>query len=240
MRFVVKNTTKYGLLDWFCPLSCRGCGALGGVVCECCKKYLNEAHEPLCPLCKQLKNRGDAAKLTLRDYCCEDCGMSVPICVGGWKEGLLGDLVKAYKYQAERAIGKTLAELMAERLPQDLPEDTIVVPLPTIGRHVRERGFDHTLRLAKLLARLRGWQCEKILLRASDAVQVGADAKTRQKQAARAYAAKGTVDPAKTYLLLDDIWTTGASALAAVEAMRKARAEKIVVGVVATGRAREE
>ncbi len=54
MKFVVKNTTRSGLLDLLCPHTCRGCGRLGAVLCECCKNDLPESPLRVCPLFQQV------------------------------------------------------------------------------------------------------------------------------------------------------------------------------------------
>lgn len=64
--------------------------------------------------------------------------------------------------------------------------------------------------------------------------------KQRQHQAEQAYEMMAPVDKRATYLLLDDIWTTGASALAAARVLRQAGAKKVIMAVLATGKAREE
>lgn len=163
--------------------------------------------------------------------------------VGGWREGVLEELVEEYKYQSVWAMGEVLAEIVDGALPMEgeadwcgATEEVVVVPLPTIGRHVRERGLDHTLRVARKLAKRRGWKCEQVLLRAADTVQVGAKANEREEQARKAYVARGEVDAKKTYVLLDDVWTTGASMRAAAEVMRKAGAERLIGVVIAVGR----
>ena len=55
----------------------------------------------------------------------------------GFREGLMDELVKTYKYKSVRAIGQVLVELLDEVLPEI---EVVAVPLPTIRRHVRERG----------------------------------------------------------------------------------------------------
>ena len=67
--------------------------------------------------------------------------------------GALKSLINNYKYNSVRACGDALAELLAECINI---ESAVVVPLPTIGKHVRERGFDHTKLLARKLVRLKG------------------------------------------------------------------------------------
>ena len=177
---------------------------------------------------------------------CPDCGLAgfMGLFVGGWREEVLMKMVEEYKYQSVWAVGDALVDILNAALPTHEDEnwrgeEIVVVPLPTIGRHVRERGLDHTLRLAWKLARRRGWKCEQLLVRAVDTVQVGAKASEREEQARKAYAVRGKLDAKKVYVLLDDVWTTGASMRAAAEVMKAAGAEGIVGVVVAAGRGRD-
>ena len=239
MKLVVKNTTRCGLLDLLCPYTCRGCGRLGTVLCERCKNNLIKTPLRVCPLCQQVLADAGKSGATWGNYRCEDCGMGFDaLFVGGWREGVLAKLVKEYKYQAVRAIGEVLVDVLDRAIPE-LPEGTVVVPLPTVGRHVRERGLDHTLNLAKKLARRRGWKCQQLLLRAADTVQVGTKASERMAQAKKAYMVQKEVDGEVNYLLLDDVWTTGASMLAAEEVMRAAGAKSVVGVVIAVGRQKQ-
>lgn len=236
MGFVVKNTTEFGLLDLLCPHTCRCCGQLGAVLCKCCKKNLLAQKQPLCPICKQIVAK--SAKKVKNIQSCPDCETPfLGLWSFGWREGVLEKLVEEYKYQSVRAMGEVLVELYDAVLPTELC-NIVVVPLPTIGRHVRERGFDHTLTLAKKLARRRSWRCEQILGRAADTVQVGAKVADRKAQAAKAYVVRGKVDPRQHYLLLDDVWTTGSTMLAAEQVLRAAGAEVISGVVLAVSRSK--
>lgn len=141
----------------------------------------------------------------------------------------MDELVKTYKYKSVRAIGRVLVELLDQVLPE---MEVVVVPPPTIRRHVRERGLDHTLVIARGLAKRRGWRCERLLRRMNDAVQVGVSAKKRREQAEKAYQCDRALDGSVTYLLIDDVWTTGSSMLAASEVLIKAGATKIAGAVL--------
>ena len=280
VSFIVKNTTKWGLLDLVCPHTCRGCGRLGAVLCECCKNNIKTMNLAICPLCKRsvaMKagkcldccEGGDGVSIVGdgvgKEWMCSDC--EVPLLrlgVVGWREGALAKLIKDFKYKSVRAAGEVLAELLDLRIPENFVDlrggeigvksddnmmngcgitdglgrrvEVVVVPLPTIGRHVRERGLDHTAILAKKLARKRGWKYERILGRATDMVQVGTKAAERKVQAEKAYMVVGGVEAEKIYLLVDDVWTTGATMLAAEKVLRDAGAKKIAGVVLATGR----
>lgn len=145
-------------------------------------------------------------------------------------------LTEDYKYKSIRKTAEVLAELMDAAIPKDFgsfqSSSVVVVPLPTITRHIRERGFDHTLLLAKKLARRRGWKVERVISRVNRTVQVGADEETRKRQAKSAYEVSARLDDLKTYLLLDDVWTTGASMEAAIETVKNAGASHVASAVI--------
>ncbi len=232
MSFVVKNTTSWTLVDLLCPHTCRGCGLLGTVLCGCCKNNILKKQIDICPLCKRELDERE-------EQCCKDCGMGFDgIFVGGWREGLLSEMVAEYKYKAVRALGDVLVEVIDKAIPQKWGEssEVVIVPLPTIGKHVRQRGMDHTMCLAKKLARRRNWAVERLLVRCTDTVQVGTKAIERKEQAERAYGFEGEIRDESKYLLLDDVWTTGASAMAALKVLKRAGAKKVGMVVIEAGK----
>ena len=225
MAFDVKITTIFRPLDLLAPFTCRGCGALGEILCERCKKYNITLIPKTCPRCK--------AK-------CKDCQCKVPIYAVSKREGILVDLVEDYKYKSIRRASEVLSELMDAGIQTcvkggGLEGEVIVVPLPTVAKHIRERGFDHTLLLAKkLVKRHKEWKISKALVRYKNTVQVGTDGNKRRKQAKNAYKLNKRIkiNPTATYLLVDDVWTTGASIDSAVEKMKAAGAKKIAAAVI--------
>ena len=208
MLFIVKNTTFPSLLDLLFPHSCRGCGLTGEVLCERCKNNI-------------IRNRKDFKKSNMY--------------VVSRRNGLLDQLIQNYKYHSIRALARPLAELLDQVLPKNLPKDSVIVPLPTATHHVRSRGFDHTYLLAKNLGKVRKFKVEKILVRNKNTVQVGADKKARLKQAKEAYSfnPKIKIKEDTTYILLDDVWTTGASITAAKKILQNAGAKNIKIALLA-------
>lgn len=210
MSFIVKNTTRIDILDLIAPHSCKGCNALGSVLCKRCKNNLIQTIQTS-------KNHPGL-------YCVGD------------RSSILANLIRDYKYNSTRAIGPVLADLLNQKLP-NIEGQVIIVPLPTIPRHIRERGLDHTLKIAKRLAKYRGkeYKVQKLLVRNKNTVQVGTDKKTRISQAKEAYniAPNVAINKDATYILLDDVWTTGASMLAAKKKLQQAGASKIITSVIA-------
>ncbi len=225
----VKNTTIISPLDLLAPHSCRGCRLTGSPLCDRCKKYILSNHISLCPICKTPNTTGK----------CETCINLPPTFIVGERSDLIASLIHDFKYNSVRALARPLAELINKTLPA-FPNQVIIVPLPTISRHIRERGFDHTLLIAKHLAKLRGPRCQvsKLLIRHQNTVQVGADYNTRLSQASSAYAiAKNTnINPSATYLLLDDVWTTGASMQAAIQKLQQVGITNLAIAILALNR----
>lgn len=230
----VKNTTFPGLLSLFAPHSCRGCGHIGSALCDRCKNYILSTSINLCPICKQPNPTG----------VCFQCAHNKfteplpPSFIIGERSELLGALVHDYKYQSVRALACPLAELMDASLPIPI-NTTYIVPLPTISRHVRARGLDHTFLIAKKLTHIRpNYHINKPLLRANNTVQVGTDAHTRIAQANSAYQLNSNIaiDPSATYLLLDDVWTTGASIRSAIKKLQQAGVQHITLAILSLSR----
>lgn len=234
MAFHVKNTTLPGLLDLLAPHSCRGCGRIGDTLCDCCKNNILANKLRLCPNCKKtFPEAKSKSPLTLQSYKCPHCDLP-PIIIVGEKSGLIESLIYDLKLNSNRSTAKSLAELLDKTLPT-INGRVIIVPLPTATHHIRARGLDHTHLIAKHLAKLRGYDTQHLLIRAKNTVQIGADKKTRLIQAKSAYMLnpKLTVDSSATYLLLDDVWTTGASTKAAIELIKEGGAKSIAAALLA-------
>ena len=205
MSFIVKITTLLNPLDLLAPHSCRGCGIIGKPLCERCENYI------------------------LKHHCNYKNIYSI-----GKRDKLLAKIIHDYKYDSVRALEKPLAEMLASILPE-ISGKVVTVPLPTISKHIRERGFDHTKLIAKRLAKVRGWNTDFLLTRNKNTVQVGSDKKTRLKQAKDAYSIKkdAKIDSSVTYVLFDDVLTTGASMSAAKKKLQDAGASRIIECVLA-------
>lgn len=231
----VKITIEKFILDMVLPNRCVRCQREGGIFCDRCKKYIG------------IINPG---------YVMEDMYGFEKLLVAGLKEGWFERMVRDFKYKGRRDYGEFLAEKLGEvifdeikrmklndRLSDelnDVPVESlrmmdaemqkirkiVLVPLPTIRKHIRERGFDHTLRLCfeleqVLQKKLKGSgisvEYQSLLVRKNKTVQVGKEKKERVKQAEKAYGLQEGIEIKNDvlYILVDDVATTGASLAAA-------------------------
>ena len=205
----VKITIEKFILDMVLPNRCVRCQREGGIFCDRCKKYIS------------IINPG---------YVMNDVYGFEKLLVAGLKEGWFERLVRDFKYRGRRDYGEFLAEKLGEVIFGEVKRieirKIVLVPLPTIRKHIRERGFDHTLRLCFeletfLQKRLDDFgisvEYQSLLVRKNKTVQVGKEKKERVKQAEKAYGiCEGVkLDTSTLYILVDDVTTTGASLVAA-------------------------
>lgn len=132
-------------------------------------------------------------------------------------------MIHAYKFTSQRALAHSIARCIADVLPE-LPHNLVIVPVPTIPAHIRERGFDHTLELAKQLSVQLQRPVLRALRRNTMTVQRGATRQARIAQAADAFLCRKSLDPALYYLVIDDVVTTGATISAAAQVLQDAGA----------------
>ncbi|MBQ2672903.1 ComF family protein [Candidatus Saccharibacteria bacterium] len=228
MGLNVKNTTLIGISDLIAPHSCKSCGTVGKALCDNCKNYIMINHQNICPNCKAIKTTP----------ICPKCPSLPPCFIINDRSTIIGNLIHDYKYNSIRALSYPIAEICRDILPIFVGNVSIV-PLPTISRHIRERGFDHITKIARIIAHpYQNWKVEPLLIRARQTVQVGASESERLSQAKKAYQlnSKITINPDTTYILFDDVWTTGASMKAAHKILSNAGATKIVFLILAVSR----
>ncbi|HSX28003.1 MAG TPA: hypothetical protein VLF60_00960 [Candidatus Saccharimonadales bacterium] len=167
---------------------------------------------------------------------CTQCRQSSPlqhIWVLGDYEGALERLIHVFKFGRARAAAEILAMAMDARLPQ-LPAATVIVPLPTAPRRVRQRGYDQAVLMARALASHRELTTRSLLLRNHNQRQLGASKALRHQQAAEAYRlARQPVALDQPLLLIDDVITTGASLTAAARLLSAAGYHNVMAVVAA-------
>lgn len=160
------------------------------------------------------------------------CGQCTPpysrAWCGGVKSAELEKLIMQYKFHRNREAAICLAELLADSTPP-LPPDCVVTWVPTIRRHVRLRGYDHAKLIAAVFARRKGLVAEPTLRRLANTVQRGASKRLRRQQAEAAFVSP-LIEPA-TYVLIDDVYTTGATLYYAAKKLREAGAQDVWVAV---------
>lgn len=215
------------ILGLLTPPICKGCGEISsGALCrDCFQETIDEPYQ-CCLIC---------GSLTSLDNLCKACQNKSDLSrafVIGQNTGVLKKLTYDYKLLPERHIAKTLANLLDEVLPI-LPPATVIMPIPTIPNHIRERGFGHTEVVARIFARKRHLPYRQLLTRTDNSVQHGLKARERIKAAAKTFAIKENHGKITEVLLIDDIYTTGATIKAAAKLLKNAGVININLAIIA-------
>ncbi len=145
--------------------------------------------------------------------------------------GLSKELVIGLKFRNRRRLARYLAEQLGRRL--DPTQIDVITWAPTSSRRARRRGYDQAELLARALAAQWRKPCRRMLFRRHGAAQTG---QTRHDRLDRAHGPSFASRPLRNpprVLVIDDVVTTGATLLAARDALLAAGARSVVLAAVA-------
>jgi predicted amidophosphoribosyltransferase len=135
-------------------------------------------------------------------------------------------LVTAWKERGLRRLASAAAEIIFDALPR--PDASALVYVPPDGDRSLKRGHHPAERLARELGGRWELPVEPILRRARPLRrQRGLPLRERRRNVAGAFRPCGRSPP--RVVLVDDVYTTGATAAAAASALRKAGARRVDV-----------
>jgi ComF family protein len=196
------------LLDFLYPPFCVGCGNDGAWLCQACLgdiPFLTQEADDVCHLAPY-------AHPTVRT------------------------LVTNLKYHSANSLKDSFRTLL-ERYPSKPDWQGTIVAVPASDKRLRERGIDQAAIIADLLRET--WfpdaRREVLLKRIKNTTPNAQleDARARQGNMAGAFEATDPVSG--DIILVDDVYTTGATMNACVEALKRAGADRIRIFTIAKG-----
>jgi ComF family protein len=204
------------------PHLCYGCGATGLCLCARCKLYIVMQHKAICVVCRAASGRG----------VCAEHGLAYRRAwFVGTRSGALREVTEAFKFKFQRQALEELVTLLDMTVPC-LPDETIIVSVPTIAAHIRRRGYDHALLLAKAFAERRGLAYRNVVQRSGQAVQHRLNRKERLIAVKDSFFVTEVL-AGEPHLIIDDVITTGATVGAVAEALRLGGARTVWVAAIA-------
>jgi ComF family protein len=143
-------------------------------------------------------------------------------------EGPLQKLIHLFKYGKIETLARPLARLLIQALPSNEPVD-VVLAMPMHWRKQWERGFNQAELLAEPVARHLGITLKANLQRNRyTKSQAGLNETERQANLKGSFRVRRPEDLAdKRILLIDDVFTTGATLRVAAGALKDAGAARV-------------
>jgi ComF family protein len=223
------------------PEACEACGAASVErradvpACEACwrETRLFGAEEAVCWKCGAPSGGGAGGEAPGPVRCrrCEGEEFTAARACGVYERALRASVLRLKR---EAFVGSRLAGLLREaRERPPLSSASVVVPVPLHPERERERGFNQAALLARAVALQARLPLDELSLVRAVHVgrhRAGMDARARRESVEGAFrVARPRLLRGERVLLLDDVFTTGATASACASALRAAGAEEVFV-----------
>ncbi|MEM7072633.1 MAG: ComF family protein [Pseudomonadota bacterium] len=224
---------KYGLRpgSWLLPPLCASCQTVldHPGLCHTCWADLQLVEDPACPHCdlplehalmpcpECLRMKSERRRLHVR---------RIKACFRYQTVGR--NLVLRLKHGDATNIAPTLARMMGRRLWNDLPAETLIIPVPLHPLRGWQRRYNQAGLLADHLAREKGFAVHHDLLlrwrKTANQGKFGRSQRFRNLQGAFHIRDPKALLPQQSVLLVDDVMTTGATLTACAASLKRAGA----------------
>jgi ComF family protein len=239
------NKVLNAALDLVFPRSCICCGdsinhALYDFICTQCADRLVKCLPPACTTCGY-PFYGEYISAKSCPHCTElnplfEQGKALFIAKGVGRR-----ILHELKYRQGMYVLKDLFSMVnLSKHYLDYIRNTTLVPVPLHPARLRERGFNQSEQIARMLVRCAGdtVNMEKLLVRKRyTKSQTSLNRKKRDQNVKNAFALapNSVLNPNKSYIIVDDVFTTGSTLNACAKVLRKAGANHLKVATIGHG-----
>ena len=198
------NKIKEQLIDILLPKRCAGCGEEGNYICEKCSLFLSEA--------PTIFMAGGLEEL-----------------VSVWEyEGLIKKLIFEIKYQGVFDAINELAERAFKIREPYIPEDMTITFVPMFRKKERQRGFNQAELIARKVGQITGREVLPLLEKIKDtASQTELNKEERIANVKNSFRRKAGTASYDNVLLVDDVWTSGATMAECCRVLKKSGIKKV-------------
>lgn len=224
------------LRDLVFPPMCLGCGVLvgrHGALCTACWQKLHFIERPFCPVLGTPFSHDMGSAIVSAEAIANppvfDRARAAVL-----YDDLAGSLVHALKYRDRTDLAPIMARWMLRAGDGFLETAQGLVPVPLHRRRLFSRRYNQSAELARALARLCGTPMLAHVLerRRNTRQQVGLGERQRHENVRGAFVVPEEAVPlvaGRHLVLIDDVYTTGATIAAASRALRKAGVREVTV-----------
>ncbi len=221
-----------GILDVVFPARCVGCGEAGHYICRRCEGFTSEV-ALICPLCQQSSLTGER-----HENCRSLYGLDG--LANLWEyEGVVKSLLHTIKYNGmthtiaetvQRAYISMAGDTMRFKafLSYLFSEDTYITYVPMFKKKEKFRGFNQAAVFAREVGKVARREMVSLLEKIVDTkAQVDLTKEERLQNVRGAFQLKSGILIPQNVVLVDDVWTTGATMKECCKVLKKAGVEKV-------------
>jgi ComF family protein len=220
MQKGIKNFIKNILF----PIYCIGCKQEGEWWCKNCLFNYRVNICSSCPVCKRIMRCGEICSNCLKQF-----NLNGITTLFQYTPGLPpAELIKLLKYNSAFEVGGVWKNIFLN-LNLSLAKNSVLVPVPLHPRRERQRGFNQAEKIASLLSnQLNFVLLNNKLWRVRYTRQQAKLSKfERQKNIAEAFAWNSNEKPPDNIILVDDVYTTGATMQECAKVLKMAGARSV-------------
>lgn len=215
-------------LDLILPLRCPFCDSIcKEPICPRCADAVRFISTPFCAVCG-IPFKSDAVK----NHTCGECLKKRRYF--SWARGILvyndasAKAIHGFKYNKDTSYSRSLGSMISSY--PDLQGFDVIIPVPLHIKRLRERGFNQSLLLARAVGRKNNIPVNPFGLKRIrwTEPQVNLSGKERKINVKGAFEFHGDVK-GKTVLLIDDVYTTGATVAECSKVLKKGGAKGVCV-----------
>ena len=207
---------------------------LAGWLCPPCRESLSPVTQPFCTSCgEEFKSRVGS------DHLCGACAADPPPFDRArsvfFYEEALAFAIQSMKYRGRMELGRPLGLVFADAFLRHFSEDPpdFAVPVPLHHKRLRKRGANQVVLLVADWAKFSGFAPlvpEALKRLRPTPAQASLDRAHRAANVRKAFAVKRPeLVAGKKILLLDDVFTTGATSRECAKVLKKAGAARVDV-----------
>lgn len=229
---IITRTTKEKVINWFYPPRCPVCNGVlweKGLKCHSqCYSKLLIIGDRFCTKC------GKSIQDETAEFCV-DCSKKKHVFTQGravyeYKNEIKNSIYN-YKYKNKREYASFYAEEIEKYLGDwiRLISPDALIPVPLHTSKLRSRGYNQAEIIAKKLGEKMNIEvCENLVIRSKNTVpQKELSDNKRKKNVKKAFKLCENIVKLRIVMIIDDIYTTGATMDAISEALIEAGVEKI-------------
>jgi len=210
----------FNTLDFLFPPSCLTCGSRElykreCLICKVCVNSIPFITHPFCTRCgKPFSTKSE------RDHLCGEClthnSYLTTVRALGKYEGILKTMIHEFKYKQKFALRNVFALLLDTYPTDDINffSYDLFIPVPLHLDRLKQRGFNQAVMWGDILKKKYNVPLERTALKRTESTlpQVSLHGKTRKSNVRNAFkVTDSTLARDKAILLLDDVYTTGAT-----------------------------